>query len=126
MRPKNIWSDSDGPKHEARWVGTPGKYLARGDRGIAWRGAVGSSASWRFQPDGSADVWLCERHHFVLVDELLYGKAPGRGDWALLTTSVPVIQSCGGPWAVSGRRSMRYERFAFCVRVYNVDHQIQR
>ncbi len=42
------------------------------------RGVVGSPAPWRFQPDGSADVYLCFPHHIVLVADLLYGEAGTR------------------------------------------------
>lgn len=73
MGHSTIWSDPEAPKYEARWVGTLGKYLARGDRGLAWRGAIDSPTPWSFQPDGSSDVYLCFPHHIVLVNELLYG-----------------------------------------------------
>lgn len=55
-----------------------GVHLFRGDRELAWCGAIGSPAPWRFQPDGSADVWLCEWHHILLVEDLLNGKPAGK------------------------------------------------
>ena len=57
-------------------MGMSGLHPFRGDRGLAWRGAVGSPVPWRFKSDGDAEiVYMCERHHIIVVNELLYGEA---------------------------------------------------
>ena len=79
-RQSDRWPEPDLEQHgyATRWIGSTDTYFARWDRSVAWGEPGGPIPPWRFQPDGSTDVYVCFTYHIVLVDELLYGAGPVR------------------------------------------------
>ena len=74
-QPLAIWSDLGGSKHQPRWVEPSGAYLWHRETGPRLARCCRLPVTVAVHAGQfPTDVYLSERHHIVLVDELLFGE----------------------------------------------------